>query len=413
MNPILAPPPAPYARTIALHSLGWLVAANLVGLWLGTSLLWPAVGNLLAPLTWGRWTPLHMTWHLYGWCALPLAGALLAWNLDSSERAAKRHVRLALGAWSAALALGGVSWLGGTVSGKLFLDWHGWARPLLPLAMAVLWGVLAWHVRARWPALASADRIPRVILLGALAAVPFIIFWASGRDRYHPVNPGSGGATGAAVLGSVLGIITIFQALPRLLGVAAIRPLRIFHWTLGISWLVFTATDRGNVSHHALSQILALGTLLVWVPLLPLFWWCHAWPPGAGRWLNAAAVWWALLVITGWLSFLPGFSEAFKFTHALVGHAHLAMAGLLTCVNAVTLITLTGRAPPRSVFWFWQCGCAVYIGSMLGLGWGEAQFPAALFRSESWTQAVLAVRLAAGAAMAAASVRWLVSVARS
>jgi cytochrome c oxidase cbb3-type subunit 1 len=413
MSGVATPLSAPCARTVALHSLGWLVAANLVGLWLGASLLWPELGNALAPLTWGRWTPLHMTWHLYGWCALPAVGVLFAWNLDSHQPAAPRQVRFALGAWSAALVAGGIAWLGGAVSGKLFLDWHGWARPLLPLAMAVLWGVLAWHVRTRWPYLPRHDRIPRVVVLGLLTVVPGIIFWASGRDMYHPVNPGSGGATGAALLGSVAGIVTIFQALPPLLGMEARGSTKAYRWALAGSWLVFAMTDRGNVSHHARSQIAALATLLVWVPLLPRFWRLHAWPLGARPWLDAASVWWSLLIVTGWLSFLPGLSESFKFTHALVGHAHLAMAGLLTCVNAVILVTLTGRAPARSVFWLWQGGCAVYIASMLGLGWGESQLPSALFRSEVWTQAFFAVRLAAGAAMAVASVRWLVSVARS
>ena len=115
--------PPVFARAVALHSVGWLVAANCVGLWLAISLLWPAVGDALAPLTFGRWTPLHMNWQLYGWCALPIVGVLLAWCLQADDAAAsRRHAGLALGAWSAALALGGLAWLGGYVSGKLFLD---------------------------------------------------------------------------------------------------------------------------------------------------------------------------------------------------------------------------------------------------------------------------------------------------
>ena len=407
MSRMMTTSPLPFARAIALHSLGWLVAANLVGLWLGATLLWPALGNLLAPLTWGRWTPLHMTWHLYGWCALPVVGGLLAWCLDAGRPISLRHARLALGAWSIALALGGVSWLGGTVSGKLFLEWHGWARPLLPIAMTLLWVVLTWHTFGRWQTLSVWDRRLRVGLLAGLAVVPIIIYWAAGRGMYHPVNPGSGGATGAAVLGSTLGIITIFMFVPRLLGVSSRRTTAPLWWMLAASWLVFAASDRGNVSHHAIAQIAALATLLFWVPLVPLFWRWHDWRQEARPWLRAAAVWWTLLVITGWISFLPGVSEEFKFTHALVGHAHLAMAGLLTSVNAVILITLTEQGPNRIVFWLWQGGCGLYIASMLGLGWGETRHVAELFRGETWTQALLGVRLVAGLAMAAASARWL------
>ena len=40
-------------------------------LWLSLLLLWPGLGDLFAPLTYGRWMPLHMNWQLYGWTALP------------------------------------------------------------------------------------------------------------------------------------------------------------------------------------------------------------------------------------------------------------------------------------------------------------------------------------------------------
>jgi cytochrome c oxidase cbb3-type subunit I len=176
---------------------------------------------------------------------------------------------------------------------------------------------------------------------------------------------------------------------------------------------VFATVKRGNVSHHAVSQIVSLGLLLVWIPLLPLFWRRHDWPIAARPWLRAAAVWWSLLVLTGWISFLPGVSEALKFTHALVGHAHLAMAALITSVNAATLVVLSGRAAPRSVFWLWQGGCAIYIVSMYVLGGAEVYRLAEFFRGETWTQALLGVRLASGVGMTAGSVRWLTTFIRT
>lgn len=401
-----------FARAVAVHSVGWLVAANLVGVWMGVCLLWPAVGNLLAPLTFGRWAPLHLDWQLYGWCALPAVGALLVWCFDSRRPTANRDARIALGGWSLALAAGGIAWLGGTVSGKLFLDWHGWARPLLPVAMLVLWGLLAWHTWLRWPRLGALERGARVAVLGLLVVVPAVLFWATGRGMYQRINPDSGGATGAAVLGSTLGIITIFMLVPHFIGVRAVRPTRRFGWLLAGSWLVFAVIDRGYVSHHSLTQIVALGTLLLWVPLLPLYWRRHAWPEGARPWLRAAAVWWTVLVVTGWVSFLPGISEAFKFSHALVGHAHLAMAGLITSVNAAVLTAINRRAAPRGAFWSWQIGCGVYVLSMFVLGWGETRHEAELFRSENWNQALMATRLAGGVAMAAGSIGWLWSYLR-
>lgn len=410
-------PPRPIApvfgRAVALHSLGWLVAANLVGLWLAVSLLWPAAGNALAPFTFGRWSPLHLDWQLYGWCSLPIVGALLAWCVDPAHRQARWHATIALAAWSTALALGGAGWLAGVGSGKLFLDWHGWSRPLLPAAQLILWLLLGLHTLRRWRQLSRAGRALRAVVLGGLAIVPGILYWTTSRAVYHPINPDSGGATGAAILGSSLGIMTIFLLLPVMLGVPARRGPRVVLITLAASWVVFFALDRGNISHHTPLHIVALGTLLAWIPLLPYFWRRHEWPWPAQPWLVAAALWWALLAVTGWISYLPGVSETYKFTHALVAHAHLAMAGLITSVNGAVLVVLTGRAAPRSSFWSWQLGCVVYLGAMWTLGLYETTHAGGLFRSAPVTQLLMGLRLAGGLAMAAASIRWLVSVSRS
>lgn len=401
--------PAPFARAVALHSLGWLAAANLVGLWLAASIVWPALGDLLAPFTFGRLAPLHLDWQLYGWCALPLVGALFAWCLDASDNSSRRHAHLALAAWSLALALGATAWLGGLTSGKPFLDWHRWTRPLLPLAMAVLWFTLALHTKRRWSGLPPLGRRLRFSLLAALVIVPAVLFWTAGRDVYPRINPDSGGATGSSVLGASLGVLTIYLSLPALLGITLRARLTPFLVALLASWLVYAFARKGYVSHHSPAQVVALATLLLWIPLLPLAWRRFAWPDATKPWLRAAAVWWTFLALTGWLTFLPGLSERLKFTHSLVGHAHLAMAGLVTSVNAAILVTLTHRPAPRLAFWLWQSGCALYVSSMLVLGWFEAAHAADLFRGEPWTLVLFALRLAGGAAMAAASFRWLAS----
>ena len=412
MNPEATAPVAPYARVVALHSLGWLCAANGVGVWLGAVLLWPALGDALAPFTYGRWMPLHLNWQLYGWCALPLVGALLAWLLDS-RRQVGPTTSWVLAAWTLALILGGAAWLGGNVSGKLFLDWHGWTRPLLPLAMAGLWWVLARSTGAQWLTLPRGERVARALALAVLLPVPGVFYWSTSAAVYPAVNPDSGGATGAALLGSTLGIISLYLALPHLLGLRPQRSGKGAVWALGASCLVFAGVERGHESHHSIAQVVALGTLLLWVPLLPWFWWRHTWPKDARTWLGAAAVWWGLLVVTGWLTFLPGISERLKFTHALVGHAHLAMAGLVTSVNAAILIVITGRSGGGRVFALWQIGCILYVGTMLALGWREAEHQAELFRSEAWTQVWLGGRWLGGLAMTAAAGKWLLTLIRA
>jgi cytochrome c oxidase cbb3-type subunit 1 len=397
----------------ARHSLGWLLAANLTGVLMAAVLLWPEAGDRLAPFTYGRWVPLHLNWQLYGWCSLPLVGVLLHWFFDWEKPRAAREARWALGAWSLALALGGVSWLAGVTSGKLFLDWHGWARPLLPLAMAALWLLLAKQAIGRWAGLSTNMKSAQGGALALLAAVPGALWWSFGREVYPAVNPDSGGATGAALLGSTLGIITLFLALPTLLGLAANRGTRAAWVALAVSWAVFAVLNHGDTSHHDRRQIAALAVVLAWIPLLARQWASFAWPGGARPWVRAALTWWALLAASGWLVFLPGMSEATKFTHGLVAHSHLAMAGLVTAVNAAALVTLTGRPAPRGVFTLWNAGCAAHVLALAVLGAMEADHAAELFRGEAWTQVLFAARLAAGLAMTFASARWLVGAWRA
>lgn len=408
--------PMEIAQSVARHSLGWLVAANAVGVWLALALLWPEVGDGLAPLTYGRWMPLHHNWQLYGWCSLPWIGVLLTWCFAGRRPRAEQEMRWALRVWTFALLVGGLSWLAGNVSGKLFLDWHGWARGLLPAAMIVLWLVLAAHVRSKWAEWTLAARRWRAGVLGALATVPVVFYWSTARSVYPAVNPHSGGATGTSLLGSTLGIVTLFLALPELLRVtrecAAIR----HKWLGGLlvgSWGVFALLDHGDVSHHVGAQSVALGVLLAWIPLLGLHWRACAWPAAARPWIWAALGWWALLVASGWTAFLPGFSEALKFTHGLVAHAHLAMAGLLTSVNGAILVTLCRRAAPLGVWLAWQLGCVVHVAALSVLGWFEVSHVAGLMLSEEWSQGWLLLRFAAGVSMTAASVVWWREVRRS
>ncbi|MBX3737174.1 MAG: hypothetical protein KF715_10820 [Candidatus Didemnitutus sp.] len=404
-----APSPA-LARLVARHSYGWLVAANLVGVWLAIALVWPAAGDALVPLTYGRWVPLHLDWQLYGWCSLPIVGALLAWCSAPADGRALAPARLALTGWSLVLALGGLTWLGGGVSGKLFLDWAGSARPLLPAAMLVLWGVLARLTAGAWNGFSPAGRALRALVLAALLPVPAVLFWSTGREVYPAVNPDSGGATGAALLGSTLGIVAIFLLLPHLLRLAP-RGAAVWRGAvigmLGASGLAFAAIDHGNTSHHAFAQIVALGLLGLWIPLLGVYWRGFDWPPAARAWMAAALAWWALLIVSGWVTFLPGVSEALKFTHGLVGHAHLAMAGVVTSVNGMILAALTRQAVDRGSFWRWHAGCGVYVVATLVLGALETERSGELFRSANWTQALLGLRLIGGLSMLDASGRWL------
>jgi len=200
----------------AWHSLAWLLIANCVGLLLAILLLFPGLNGVLGEWTYGRWMPVHLNLQLYGWCSLPLVGWLLkVYRVDATPAA--RWSRPALWAWSAALAFGAVSWLTGHTGGKLFLDWQGYARVLFPLATFMLWLVLAWALRSRWSSdqsVTTAERVAKVFGLIVLLSVPATLYWAADPKIYPPVNPDTGGPTGASLLESTLGIVSVLLLLP-------------------------------------------------------------------------------------------------------------------------------------------------------------------------------------------------------
>jgi len=391
-------------RVIGRHSLGWLVAANAIGLLLAALLLWPELNAPLAPLTYGRWMPLHLNWQLYGWCALPLVGVLVYYYLPDDARATWA-ARLALGSWSGALLYGGLTWLGGQTSGKPFLDWTGSARFAWSLALLILWLVLVTQGRRRGlgPWWAKG-------LLTALFPVPFLLYWAAGPKIYPVVNPDSGGATGASLLGSTLGLLAIFGLLPWLLRLApreGSRPRRVFAAALALTLSCFAGISHGHASHHQLDQIIGLGLLLAWIPLVWLYARSFEWRADSRRWLGAAFVWWALLVGTGLLTFLPGISERLKFTNALVAHSHLAMAGLVTSLHVALLLNLGRGRPLRAwTFWAWQLGCGVQVAALLWLGWREGADPFLLSVRGGLADACYGLRFIAGGVMLVTSCLW-------
>lgn len=413
---------APLFEFLTLHSLTWLVAANAVGNWLAILLVWPELGDLVAPLSYGRWMPVHLNLQLYGWCSLPLVGLLLRWYLP--RRVSLELPLLAVAVWSGSLLFAAIGWLTGHSSGKIFLEWTGpsrWVFSLnlvfLCLALFVLFLGQTRERRAenrsrKFPLLFG---LKAVILLG-LAFIPVVLFRAADPTTYPSINPDSGGATGGSLLGSTLSIVLIFWATPLTLGLKTRTGRRACIITLGLllaHFVLFAALDHGNRSHHESAQIAALASLFLWIPLLVWHLRSFAWPAASGRWLRAFLVWGCLLVSTAFLTFLPGVLEGWKFTNALVSHSHLAMAGMLSSFLVLVLIALNGSTRLAALFnrassyWMWQAGTLIYVLSMMALGTLEAMDPGILFRGASMVKLLYTLRLAAGACMFLASAWWL------
>jgi cytochrome c oxidase cbb3-type subunit 1 len=408
---------SPGVAGAAWHALFWLVLGNAIGVMIAVLLLVPGLNRLLGEWTYGRWIMVHMNLALYGWCSLPMAGFLFrVYGADRGPTAA--WCRPVLWAWSTALGVGALAWLSGGSSGKLFLDWSGYARVAFPLAMMALWLLLAIALVRSWNTAARAAwtaRGAKILGLALLLAVPVATFIASSPDLYPAVNPDTGGPTGTSQLESSLAIVAILLMLP--LGLTRRRTGR--SWAVIASWTVLAAESvlcailgRADLSHHQPAQFLSLGSLLVWAPLMPAYYAAFAWRANTLRWRIAFLGWWALLVVSGWLLFLPGILDHFKFTDGLVGHSFTAMAGFVSALLIFVMVELLGEDGwifnrSRS-FYAWNGGVLAYVVVMMAAGWLEGSDPAFTIVPGVARNFLYLLRLATGLLMLAASLDWFV-----
>lgn len=400
---------------VAWHSLLWLVVANSVGVLLAAMLLVPGIDALFGEATYGRWMPVHLNLQLYGWCSLPLVGFLFG-IYGVHRRSTFQWVAPVLCLWSVSLAVGATTWLSGHSSGKLFLDWTGYARVLFPLALLCLWGLLAtaFVLDYRQGAqVRSATRVLKLTGLTLLLLVPFLIYIASDPGLYPPINPDTGGPTGASQLESTLIIIAILLLLP--FGISQRKSVR--SRAIRTAWIIFTAEcllclglGRADISHHKPTQWVSLGSLLVWIPLVPIYFGSFYWRANTRRWRLAFLCWWSVLVPTGWLLFLPGVLDHFKYTDGLVGHSLLAMAGFVSSLLIFVLVQLMGNDGwifygSRS-FYTWQASVAAYVAIMFFAGWREGADPSFSIVPGMLRNSIYALRLVLGLFILIASVDW-------
>ncbi len=405
----------------AWHGLFWLVFANAIGVLLAVLLLVPALNRQLGEWTYGRWMMVHMDLELYGWASLPLVGFLFRVYRADRGRAA-RWCRPVLWAWSAGLSVGVYSWLSGESSGKLFLDWNGYARVLFPLALLTLWLLLVFAVivgRSNGERTNTASLAAKIAGLVLLLAVPFLIYVRSGPGGYPAVNPDSGGPTGTSQLESSLAIVVVLLMLP--FGIA--HRNRAGSKVIPASWLVLAleaalcaVLGRGDISHHRPAQYLSLASLLAWLPLMPAYYAAFDWNANTRRWRTAMLWWWSALVVTGWVLFLPGVLDRFKFTDGLVGHSFVAMAGFASSLLILAMVQMLGEGGwifnGTRAFWMWNGGVIAYVILMTIAGWFEGSDPAFTIVPGAMRDVLYVLRLITGVLILHASVDWLMDASK-
>jgi cytochrome c oxidase cbb3-type subunit 1 len=395
----------------ARHALGWLVAANALGVWLAALLLWPRLGELTGEASYGRILPVHLNWQLYGWSSLPLIGWLFA-IYGVSRGSMARWAAPVVRAWSAVLVIGAMAWLAGGSSGKLFLDWKGGALAAFLVVLVGLWLVLAVGWKRGMEDRSGLFKISAAAALLSLAAVPIGLAMASSPSTYPPFDRTTGGPTGASLLGSTLPLVLILLLMPVTFGLPK-KPGAGFRRAVAGWWMfeavVFVALEITGGTHRMAGQILGLGLLLPWLALLPWDWCKFEWPADSGFWRFSTLAWWAVLVVSGWVDFLPGVLDRLKFTNSLVAHAHLAMAGFTSSLGLL-LITLGGGPQAKTAVakggGWWHGSVGGHVVALAVCGWLESGSASWMGERPWWREMAFCFRLGAGVVMTLVAIYW-------
>jgi cytochrome c oxidase cbb3-type subunit 1 len=297
------------------------------------------------------------------------------------------------------------------------MEWSGPSRWAILIGMGflalALWVSYVQRLRERTDGVLA--KTIKLLALVVLSVIPAVMYLAADPSLYPPVNPDSGGATGGSLLGSTLGIVIIYWITPFVLGLRTESSPRAFAPSLVFFTahvVAFALLDHGDRSHHEAGQIIALASLIVWVPLLIRHINRFVWPASSRRWLAAFAVWGGVLTLNGIFTFLPHVLDHWKFTNALVAHVHIAMAGMITSFNILVLVVLNERTAlnrafaSRVAFWGWQAGTAVHAVSLLFAGTLEALHPSWLFTGHPVMNLLYGIRFVAGSVMFAAALFW-------
>ncbi|MEN9535082.1 MAG: hypothetical protein RLY69_233 [Verrucomicrobiota bacterium] len=387
------------------HALAWLAIANGVGLWLAVMLWFPDLNR--SEWTYGRWVPVHLNLQLYGWTSLPLIAWLIRLYKADAEPI-RPWASAALWTWSACLMVGSVSWLSGNTSGKIFLDWTGGALASFLVAQVILWIVLvsAWkNNQSTWD---GKWRMGLLVVVMSLGMVPVSLWFASSPAVYPPIDRSTGGPTGASLLGSSLIVVGLMLAMPRVARLAGhgIRGkwMPIY---FGLSWLAFFVFEKIGGTHRDVCQLISMAMLLPWAWIIPRDWSGYAWPALSKSWRHAMLGWWILLVLSGWLMYQPGVLDRLKFTQALVGHSHLAMAGFTSsfCMLLVGLLTGSCVGSRWSVL-TWNMAVLGMVVALKISGWFEGAGWSWMIETPHWREIGWGVRAACGLVMWLISVKW-------
>ncbi len=353
--------------------VAWLLVGSLLGTLAALKISFPHVLDSAAWLTFGRVRPAHLNIVVYGWASSVGLGVGI-WLMARLCRVALRHRGwlLAAGvAWNVGVAAGVAGILAGQSRSIEWLEFPGWATPVLFVAYALIggWGVTMFRFRRPGHVYVS-----QWYLLAAFLWFPWLYATANILLIWRPV---AGSVTGAVnwwyghnILGlwfTPIGLASAYYMIPKVLG----RPVHSYYlsilgfWSLALfySW---------NGMHHLIGgpfpawmvSASVVASVMMFIPVIAVAINHHLtmrghfdylkWSPTL-RFTVFGAVAYTVVSFQGSLMAIPTLNNLTHFTDYTVGHAHLGLYGFFT----MTMFGAMYYIVPRLVGWEWPSAAMI------------------------------------------------------
>ncbi len=350
-----------------VSGIAWLLAGSLLGLLAALKMTHAHMLDEQAWLTFGRVRPAHLNMMIYGWASSAGIGVGI-WLMGRLCRVALRHRGLLLAAgvaWNLGVLAGTVGILAGQSRSIEWLEFPGWATPVLFVAYALIgvWGVIMFRFRRPGHVYVS-----QWYLLAAFLWFPWLYATANVLLIWQPVQGSVVGAVnwwyGHNVLGlwfTPIGLASAYYMIPKVIG----RPIHSYYlsilgfWSLALfySW---------NGMHHLIGgpfpawmiSASVVASVMMFIPVLTVAINHHLtmrghfhylkWSPTL-RFTVFGAMAYTLVSLQGSLMAIPSLNNLTHFTDYTVGHAHLGLYGFFT----MTMFGAMYYIVPRLVGWEW------------------------------------------------------------
>jgi cytochrome c oxidase cbb3-type subunit 1 len=345
----------------------WLLVGSFLGLLAALKMTHPHLLDGAAWLTFGRIRPAHLNAVIYGWASAAGIGVGL-WLMARLCRVPLMHTKLLITAaifWNLGVLVGLIGIIGGDSRSIEWLEFPGYATPILFVAYACIgvWGIIMFRYRKPGHVYVS-----QWYLLAAFLWFPWLYATANIFLVWSPIQ---GSAQGAVnwwfahnVLGlwfTPIGLASAYYMIPKVIG----RPIHSYYlsilgfWSLALfySW---------NGMHHLIGgpfpawmiSASVVASIMMFVPVIAVAINHHMtmrgnfealkWSPTL-RFTVFGAMTYTLVSFQGSLMAIPSLNTLTHFTDYTIGHSHLGLYGFFSMMMFGAMYYIV----PRLVGWEW------------------------------------------------------------